>query len=65
VIPFGGIFKSLAYRITISVIYLLSGLLLAFSDEGRSRDFTMIGWVLMVFGLFRLLMAVLPLFRKN
>jgi len=60
----GGIFKSLAYQITLASVYLIAGLLLVFSEQSQKQGFSAIGWVLVAYGLFRLVTAAIHRFRK-
>jgi hypothetical protein len=60
----GGVFKSLAYQITIASVYLIAGFLLVFSEQGQKQGYSAVGWVLVAYGLFRLATAAIHRFRK-
>ncbi|MFM7078325.1 MAG: hypothetical protein ACKOYC_00890 [Bacteroidota bacterium] len=53
-----GVFQTFAYRITIALVYILSGLYVAlFSNEDTSQ-FKIVGWMIFGFGVFRAFMAL-------
>lgn len=60
----GGVFKSLAYQITVASVYLIAGILLVFSKQGQSQGFSTIGWILVAYALFRFANAAIQRFRK-
>lgn len=53
-----GVFQSFAYRITIALIYIVSGLYVALFGGEKASDFKIVGWMIFGFGVYRVYLAL-------
>ncbi|MFN5324147.1 MAG: hypothetical protein ACK5C5_04440 [Bacteroidota bacterium] len=53
-----GVFRTFAYHVIIALIYMGAGLMLALNPDPGTMDLSIAGWVIFVYGAYRLFIAI-------